>query len=165
MSRKRKQRRSGILEKSIHAITKKIKINHLYDVPYIAGYSKNGKIVYIDRRLPLFMRLKNRKHKRINITKFLVLHEVVEKAIIQEVGHIHYEYAHEIASIAEKKAILLEKISLKHYDQFIQKYAKLIEKEKITKPPPDLDLKPYRDEKDFKQLKELLKNRTKRGRK
>lgn len=153
MSRKRKRRKAGILEKSLHAIISKIKINHSYDVPYIAGYSKSGKTIYIDKRLPLYLPQKG-KH-RIRIDKFLALHEIVEKALIKELGHIHYEYAHEIARLAEQTAVRRSKISVKKYDRFIARYSERIEHEKVLNPPPDLDLKPYRDEKDYDLISHL----------
>jgi len=37
----------------------------------------------------------------------------------------------------------------------MQKYVKRIDDERLTKVPPDLDLKPYRDEHDFELLQRM----------
>lgn len=155
MSKKRKAKKSGILEKSLAQILKKIHINHEYDVPYIAGYSLKGTKIYIDRRLPKYMFLKS--GRRVDISKYVALHEIVEKGLIKELGNIHYEYAHEVAKLAEENALIKARINPTTYNQFIAKYASKIENEDVTHPPPDLDLKPYRDEKDIKLLKALKK--------
>ena len=41
------------------------------------------------------------------------------------------------------------------YDRFMQKYVKKVGDERLIKVPPDLDLKPYRDEHDFELLQRM----------
>lgn len=149
-----------MLNKSIHAIVRKVKINHQYDIPYIAGYSKSGKTIYVDRRLPLYLTTK--KNQKIKIEQYLVLHEIIEKSLIKELGHIYYEYAHEIATIAELEAVKRNKINVKEYNEFMAKYAKKIEHEQVRKSPKDLDLKPYLDEKDYQHVSALKKAKSSR---
>lgn len=151
MSRK-PQRHPDILLKAIRQFIRHVKINHRYDVPYIAGYSEDGKTIYIDRDFPLVLISRG---KRKNITKFLVLHEMLEKAISDFFSPLHYQYAHEIATIAEKEAVKKEGLNVKIYDKFVKKHGKVVMQKKVRRPPPDLDLKPYRDEKDTKNLYQL----------
>ncbi len=46
-------------------------------------------------------------------------------------------------------------ISWRDYDRFMQHYVKRAADERLTKVPPDLDLKPYRDEHDAALLQRM----------
>jgi hypothetical protein len=38
----------------VKALRRRVRsVNHEYDIPYIAGYSVDGKTIFIDRHLPL----------------------------------------------------------------------------------------------------------------
>lgn len=150
---KPKVKKKGVLDKSLSAILNQLKINRDYDIPYTAGYNKKGTVIYIDKDMPSLMPVN--KNKSQNITKFLVLHEVIEKALIKELGHIHYQFAHEIAFMAEKEAVKREGINTKKYDKFMDRYIKKNERKKLVSVPKDLDLKPYQDEKDTKTLAKI----------
>jgi hypothetical protein len=54
------------------------KVRYAYDVPYIAGYSTDGKTVFIDRHLPRSFRW---LLKTVRVEPFLLTHEIVEKAL------------------------------------------------------------------------------------
>jgi hypothetical protein len=47
-----------------------------HDIPYLAGYSRDGKTIYIDRPMPPSFRYRGRD---IDTDRFLILHEEVEK--------------------------------------------------------------------------------------
>ncbi len=147
-----------LLDLSIESIMKKIKINRKYDIPYLAGYSTNGKTIFIDRHMPKFFHYKGRK---INTDRFLILHEAVEKTLIDELG-LHYQYAHQIALRTEQAAVRADKILWKDYDRFMQKYIKTIGDERLKKIPRNLDTKPYRDEEDEVLLRRMKKAMSKR---
>ena len=93
------------------------KIDRGHDVPYLAGYSLDGKTIYIDRHMPSSFKTKRRK---IDTDRFLVLHEEVEKTLIDRLG-LHYLHAHQIATRAEEAAVRAAGIAWRDYDRFMQK--------------------------------------------
>jgi len=96
--------------------------------------------------------------RRIPTDRFLVTHEIVEKALIDEL-RLHYLHAHQIAMRTERAAVQSAGVSWGAYQRFIKKYEKAIESEKLTKVPKNLDLTPYRDEKQFDLLERLVGRR------
>jgi len=133
---------------AVNAICKRITLDHDHDVPYLAGYSRDGKTIYIDRHLP-----KSFVHngRTIKVDSFLILHEAVEKSLLDELG-LHYQHAHQIALRAEEAAVNAAKVPWKAYDEFMQQYIKEAGDENCQNIPLDLDVKPYRDEHDRKVL-------------
>jgi hypothetical protein len=148
-----------MLDLAVKSILSKVKLNRTHDIPYLAGYSRNGKTIYIDRHMPKSFLFKGR---RIFTDRYLILHETLEKTLISQ-HNIHYQFAHQIALRAEEAAVRADKISWKAYDNFMQKYIKSIGDEKLKKVPRDLDVKPYRDENDSKLLKEMKKSMYKKS--
>jgi hypothetical protein len=142
-----------MMDRALDAIVRRAKtIDRRHDIPYLAGYSRNGKIIYIDRHMPQTMRYGGRD---IGTDRYLILHEEVEKTLIDQLG-LHYLHAHQIASRAEQAAVRAAGIRWRDYDRFMQKYVKQIGDERLTKVPADLDLKPYRDEHDADLVKRML---------
>jgi hypothetical protein len=131
-------------DRALDAILRRVKLHRGYDVPYLAGYSRDGKTVYIDRHLPEAFTYRG---KKILVDRYLILHESVEKALIDQLD-LHYLHAHQIATRAEEAAVRADKISWRAYDRFMQRYVKQVGVEQLKRIPPDLDLKPYRDEHD-----------------
>jgi hypothetical protein len=121
-------------------------------VPYLAGYSLDGKTIYIDRHMPRAFKLRGRS---VETDRFLILHEEVEKSLIDQLG-LHYLHAHQIATRAEEAAVRAAGIKWRDYDRFMQEHVKTIGDERLTKVPKDLDLKPYRDEHDDDLLRRML---------
>ena len=149
-----------MMDRALDAIVRRAKtIDRRHDIPYLAGYSRNGKIIYIDRHMPQTMRYGGRD---INTDRYLILHEEVEKTLIDQLG-LHYLHAHQIASRAEQAAVRAAGIRWRDYDRFMQKYVKHIGDERLTKVPADLDLKPYRDEHDDDLVKRMLEGIEKKG--
>jgi hypothetical protein len=144
---------SLMLDRALDAIVRRVrKLDRAHDIPYLAGYSRDGKIIYIDRHMPRSMKYRGRE---IDTDRFLILHEEVEKTLIDQLD-LHYLHAHQIATRAEEAAVRAAGILWRDYDRFMQKHVKTIGDERLTKVPPDLDLKPYRDEHDFELLKRML---------
>jgi hypothetical protein len=151
---------SLMLDRALDAILLRVKkLDRTHDIPYLAGYSQDGETIYIDRHLPRKMTYKGRK---IEVDRYLIMHEEVEKTLIDQLG-LHYLHAHQIATRAEEAAVRADGVLWRDYDRFMQKYVKHIGDEKLTKVPADLDLKPYRDEHDFDLIKRMRKALTKRG--
>ena len=123
-------------------------INRSFDIPYVAGYSKDAKTIYIDKDLPQHFKYKG---KKIAIAPFLVVHEAVEKALIDVAG-LSYQDAHAIATHVEITSVFAAGIDPKAYQKFYSRYIKS-ETTHVVKTPKNLDLTPYRDEEDKNALK------------
>jgi len=144
---------SLMLDRALDAIVRRVKkLDRDHDIPYLAGYSVDGKTIYIDRHMPKFFTFRGR---RIETDRFLILHEEVEKTLIDQLG-LHYLHAHQIATRAEQAAVRAERIEWRAYDGFMQRNVKKIGDERLTKVPADLDFKPYRDEHDTDLVQRML---------
>ena len=141
-----------MMDRALDAICRRVKkFDRKHDIPYLAGYSEDGKTIYIDRHMPQFFKFRGRK---VDTDRFLILHEEVEKTLIDQLG-LHYLHAHQIATRAEQAAVRAAGINWRDYDRFMQKYVKRIGDERLTKVPDDLDTKPYRDEHDDDLLRRM----------
>jgi hypothetical protein len=143
-----------VMNEVVKALRKRVrKVDHSYDIPYIAGYSKDARTIYIDRHLPRSFRSWT---SRVYVTPFLLTHEMVEKALLDELD-LHYVHAHQIGLRTERAAVEAAGISWRTYEGFMKKHEKAIEEEKLQRVPRDLDLTPYRDTKDFELLRNLVR--------
>jgi len=143
---------SLMLDRALDAIVRRVKnLDRRHDIPYLAGYSQDGRTIYIDRHMPRSFRYRGRE---IDTDRFLILHEEVEKTLIDQLG-LHYLHAHQIATRAEQAAVRAAGVNWRDYDRFMQKYVKRIGDERLSKVPADLDLKPYRDEHDLDLLRRM----------
>lgn len=141
-----------MLDRALDAILRRVKkLDREHDIPYLAGYSQDGKTIYIDRHLPKSFSFRGRT---IEVDRFLILHEEVEKTLIDQLG-LHYLHAHQIATRAEEAAVNAQRVTWKAYDRFMQKYVKSVGDERLQKVPADLDLKPYRDYHDYDLLQRM----------
>jgi hypothetical protein len=143
---------SLMLDRALNAIARRVgAIDRTHDIPYLAGYSTDGKRIYIDRHLPRSFLYKG---KKIEVDRYLLLHEEVEKTLIDQLN-LHYQHAHQIATRAEEAAVRADGVSWRAYDRFMQQYVKEMGDERLTKLPADLDLKPYRDEHDYDLMRRM----------
>jgi hypothetical protein len=142
-----------MLNLTVKTILKDVKVNRNYDIPYLAGYSNDGKTIFIDRHMPKSFVYRGR---RIMTDRFLILHEAIEKALIDKFDMI-YEFAHQIALRSEEAAVRAQKISWDAYNKFMNQHIKSVSDERIKKVPKKLDLKPYIDEEDRALLKQMKK--------
>ena len=144
---------SLMMDRALDAIVRRVKnLDRNHDIPYLAGYSRDGKTIYIDRHMPKSFK---RAGREIDTDRFLILHEEVEKTLIDQLG-LHYLHAHQIATRAEQAAVRAAGVNWRDYDRFMQQYVKRIGDERLTKLPQDLDTKPYRDEHDDDLLRRML---------
>jgi hypothetical protein len=141
------------MDRALDAVVRRAKkLDRKHDIPYLAGYSKDGKTIYIDRHMPKTMKYAGRE---IDTDRYLILHEEVEKTLIDQLN-LHYLHAHQIASRAEQAAVRAAGIRWRDYDTFMQANVKHIGDERLEKVPADLDLKPYRDEHDYELVQRML---------
>ncbi|MDE2150014.1 MAG: hypothetical protein KGJ55_09330 [Gammaproteobacteria bacterium] len=140
-----------MMDHALRAIRARARLERGYDIPYLAGYSVDGSIIFIDRHMPKSFVYRKR---RIPTDRFLIVHEAVEKALIQLLG-LHYLHAHQIALHAEQAAVRAEEIEWHDYDDFMQDYIKAIGDERLTRVPDNLDLTPYRDFHDAATLRRM----------
>jgi len=144
---------NAILRQSEREIFRNAKPIREYDVPYVAGYSKDGKSFYIDQEMP--------KGFDDDGTWFdtdlpITLHEVIEKSLMEEEHGIIYELAHQIALRGEEAAVKASGMKWSAYNSFCMKQIKLIgDRPDYPDCPPDLDLTPYTDEKDWATLRKM----------
>jgi hypothetical protein len=144
---------SLMMDRALDAIVRRVKnFDRKHDIPYLAGYSRDGKTIYIDRHMPRSFKFRGRN---IETDRFLILHEEVEKTLMDRLG-LHYLHAHQIATRAEQAAVRAAGVNWRDYDRFMQKHVKHIGDERLTKVPRDLDTKPYRDEHDDDLLRRML---------
>lgn len=135
----------------IERLERPVRIDCKFDIIYLAGYSKNGKVVYFDKDFKPFM---NYKGTIIDTRDYITVHEVSEKAIIDIFGY-RYQAAHHIATHIEAQCVASAGINWWVYTRFLKPQIKHIYDEKITNVPKDLDLRPYVDEQERKVLDAL----------
>jgi len=141
-----------MLDRALDAIVRRVKkFDRNHDIPYLAGYSIDGKTIYIDRHMPRTLKVEGRD---VDTDRFLILHEEVEKTLIDQLG-LHYLHAHQIAARAEEAAVRAAGLRWRDYDRFMQKYVKRIGDERLRKVPHEVDRRPDRDEHDFDLLKRM----------
>ena len=101
-----------VLNEVVKALRRRVnKVDRTYDIPYIAGYSEDGRTIFIDRHLPRSFRS---LLKRVYVTPFLLTHEIVEKALLDEL-RLHYLHAHQIALRVERAAVEAAGVSWSTY--------------------------------------------------
>jgi hypothetical protein len=84
---------SFMMDRALEAVVRQIsKLDRNHDIPYLAGYSKNGKTIYIDRHMPKSFLFRRR---RIKTDRYLILHEAVEKTLMDHLG-LRYLHAHQM---------------------------------------------------------------------
>jgi hypothetical protein len=144
--------RDLVLSDVVSALHRRVKVSHDFDIPYIAGYSKDASTVYIDRHLPRTIRWRG---KGVRLEPFLVCHEIVEKTLLDEL-RLHYLHAHQIASRIERDAVREAGLTWRHYQSVIKGHEKAIDEEQLRRVPGDLDITPYKDLKDYPLLQRLV---------
>ena len=134
---------------TMKAIQGTITVDTDHTIPYLAGYSEDGKTVYIDNELP-------EEEEGYPLWLFVIAHEGFEKRMLDEY-HLNYKVAHQMALIFEQSFVEAMGLDWNKENSLMQKYVKKADKEKITNVPKDLDLTPYQDEDDFKTIEEMKK--------
>ena len=138
-------------------------LNRDYDIPYLGGYSEDGKTIYLDRHLPdeISFEVDGRKHT-FRPDHYLCQHEKFEKAVMDTLGW-SYTAAHEAATGYERRSVLASGIPWDGYQKSLKPYIKADERESLKKVPKNLDLRPYYtppiDEDMIRRIKNAQKNK------
>ena len=140
------------LRNAIRGILKRVRVDRRWDIPYLAGYSRAGRTIYIDRDVPETFGPKGR---RVRVDPFLIVHEAVEIALLDKLD-LAYQDAHNIALLAERSAVEAAGIDWQPYQQFMMKHIKRVGNKKLRRVPRRLNLTPYLDEQDLPLLHEML---------
>lgn len=117
-------------------------VDESFDLPFLAGYSKDGKTIFIDRHLaqaaPMIDQLPYSTWMMA-----LVEHELSEKEAIDE--GMTYQQAHiKVATPREHLVLKALRADPNEYEKELRPYIKAAEHERITKPPKSLDCTPYK---------------------
>lgn len=134
----------------------KYRIDRDFDIPYLAGYSKDGRVIYVDRHLPIQLLIGG---VRIAILPYLTTHERTEKALL-DFFDFRYTKAHLVATFAEHKELRSRNVNPILYEHALDPYIKADQHEKILKVPKDLDFEPYRDSRDLRLLERMRDKQT-----
>ncbi len=143
------------------ALRTRRKINRRWPIPYLAGISADGAVVYIDENIP-------ERLEGIPVDKYLETHESVEWALYLAAEHDkklqkvlaekgdHYEPAHHLATAAEQYALISDGYSWEKYRKHLEPLYRPIEHEDFSRAPPDLAEYPYSG-KDLARLRAAKK--------
>ena len=128
-------------------------VDRKHHIPYVAGYSKDAHIIYIDKRLPRHFKL---AHGGLaHPDQYLIIHETLEKAV-EDTLHMVYPKSHDLATLAERAAVEKDGINWKEYqDWFAGHYEHMRTEFEPGLVPRDLSLEPYRGMKDFALIKKM----------
>lgn len=131
-------------------------INRNYQVSYLAGYSKDGKTIYIDKRLPEYMITKD--GKKVFTDKYLAIHEKAERDAEYNLGY-KYQYAHEFYGTKQERDAVEKDgcVSWKEYQSYMLGMVKKLKKIDGEE-PPDLDDKPEKDTHSYSDDKTIKKH-------
>lgn len=145
-----------ILRQASDAIDQSKQVLQTYDIPYGAGYSKDGRRLYLDHSVPLVLR---ESGYIIPIAHAWLFHEAVEKALLMFIPGLPYQLAHQVAYNAEPPLLKTYKVPWEIYDRASRRILTDIgRRERYPNCPEDLDLKPYHDEKDTMTLQRMYAN-------
>ena len=134
-------------------LAKPYRVDEQYDIPYLAGYSKDGATIYIDRSLAA-------ARPSIGDVPYeswrfaLESHEHLEKVLIDQKQY-DYQAAHEFATVGEHEVVRSLGLRTVAYERALKPFIATDATKQIENPPPDLDLTPYEDEGDVEMLDKL----------
>ena len=144
------------ISRATRALNACVVVVYTYDLDYLAGYAKQDpKKIYIDRGF-----------LRKDVAPYLVVHEVVEKCLLDFVRFPEraYQQAHQIAQYMEHKTVEAGGITWEEYQKKImtteiKRVTEKIRQGGIENVPPDLDLTPYIDsnDPDIKVIESLMR--------
>ena len=122
-------------------VSASIKVDRSHQVPYVGGSSINGETVYIDERLP--ESFKDTLGRDIPVDKYLIVHEVVEKALTQRLK-LPFNLAHFLATGTTTKYLDKDGVDEEEFWKIIEDQVDVCLKEyEKSKLPTDLDPIPY----------------------
>lgn len=124
---------------AVEAIRKRVRICRDYDIPFVAGYSTDGKTIYLDRDLPETILVGGRAW---NAHLYVIAHEATEKALIDQYG-LTYRQAHAIAGHVDRARVQLDDLDIQAYVDHLGGAYKGNRLDLVRSIPADLDWTPY----------------------
>lgn len=122
-------------------------IDRTTDVPYAAGYTKDGGTILIDRHMPTSLSVDG---KPFPTDHFLAIHEAVEKVLIDKYAkgwtgtqQQLYLKGHAVATAIEHAQERAAGFDPKKVEDALAPYIKAEGSEKVTNVHPNLDMTPY----------------------
>jgi hypothetical protein len=133
-----------------------MRICNQYCVPGLAGYSRDGQTIYIDKRLPRWLTLHT--GRSIDTFKYLAVHESTERKLEYEGKGMKYQEAHALAEKEECKAVEADGIKWSEYQGYMLKEIEKLDEIPVGAAiPHDLDLKPEIDMHAMKRFERYSK--------
>lgn len=112
-------------------------VSRSFDMPFISGYSKSGKTVYLDKDIPLVLSIGG---KKVGILPFVIRRERFEKAMI-DLYDMAVQEANDLAEYAEQVELNALRVKVSTYRETMRQFHK--SKLSDMRLPPDLDLTSY----------------------
>ena len=132
--------RRAALRLALDQLYRTSRIDRGFEVPYVAGYDvEAGGYVFVDCAIPFSIR---RGGATIPVGPLLVIHERVEKAILQDYATV-YPSAHQFALRIERAAAKAVGAPWTPYDDFIAEISDRISARDHASASDRLDLQPY----------------------
>lgn len=131
-----------------------VHVDRDHSIGYAGGYSKDGKTIYVDSEIDTNFKLGG---KKVDVIKFLVVHECVEKALM-ETYDLDYVPAHALATAAEDAVVaaIFGPAAVASYGkQWEAQIAKVTKRGEHPDPPDDLDPRPYEDMDDHMMMHKM----------
>ena len=144
---------SLMMDRALDAVVRRAKkFDRKHDIPYLAGYSLDGKTVYIDRHMPRVVQIPRPQHRDRSFSDPARRgRKDADRSARTALSARPSDRDPRRGGGGARRGI-----KWRDYDRFMQKYVKRIGDERLTKVPNDLDLKPYRDEHDDDLLRRML---------
>jgi hypothetical protein len=120
-------------------------VNDEYDIPFLAGYSKDRKTIYRDRNLPkTVVAHLDGKTKEIEPDEDIIPHETIEPIVMDVLGWTYFP-AHAVATVYGKRRFVRRYGPewWMPYTHEMDGFASHDEHERVKKVPRDLDMAPY----------------------
>lgn len=130
---------------------KDVQFNVLYDIPYLAGTSVDGKTIYRDKQTPAGY--KSGSGAWVDTDRYFKIHERVEKAFLDQ--GFPYILAHQIAEQIERAAVINDGYDYPEYDMITETWVGKVGSRATYQAPYDLCLTPYKDCQDKETLSKM----------
>lgn len=136
------------------------RIDENHDVPFLGGSNNAGDTIYFDRHFAQAVKAGRVKYdgQPYDPRPFVMVHEAVEGAAIRLLG-LHYDKpkdgmpgAHEVATWAERRALQHAGYDWAKHQAALDPWIKAGEHERVTNPPPDLLVEPYKGTPEDKKV-------------
>jgi hypothetical protein len=127
-------------------------VNRFYDIPYLAGVSRNATILFLDQLMPVRIVVGK---LTIDPAMILVYHEFIEWWCMLNIPNIKYEAAHHIANAGERhhcERLLKMPNAWVEWNKSLDKWVKAAEQKPIWRAPSNLALYPYKGTKFERKL-------------